>query len=275
MSLSRALAGAVVFLLGFQAAAPMGPQEAKAPLAFEVASVKPSRPGPNGVNGSCHGIDSVYTPGQKAGAPPLGRCVITDARLSHLVSIAWDIGTMQMIQSGPDWIARGMERFDVVAKAEDPGKTTEQQLLTMLQTMIVERFQMKYHRVPTETPGFALTIAKNGPRLNPSRTEDADLSLGGPGAARGKPGPGEPVSIRVRRYSMAMLVKFLSTFGGQGPGIDKTGLDGLYDFTLSWDEDAGPTLATALREQMGLRMEPQKVPISNFVIDSAQRPSAN
>jgi uncharacterized protein (TIGR03435 family) len=74
---------------------------------------------------------------------------------------------------------------------------------------------------------------------------------------------------------MAMLVRFLSTFGGQGPGIDKTGLDGVYDFTLSWDDDAGPTLPTVLREQLGLRMEPQKVPISNFVIDSAQRPSAN
>jgi uncharacterized protein (TIGR03435 family) len=79
----------------------------------------------------------------------------------------------------------------------------------------------------------------------------------------------------MRRFSMTMLTKLLSTFGGQGPGIDKTGLDGLYDFTLSWDDDAGPTLPTALREQLSLKMEPQKVAVSFFVIDSAQRPSAN
>ena len=49
----------------------------------------------------------------------------------------------------------------------------------------------------------------------------------------------------------------------------------VYDFTLTWDEDAGPTLDVALREQLGLRMESQKVPVEYFVIDSAQRPSAN
>jgi uncharacterized protein (TIGR03435 family) len=74
---------------------------------------------------------------------------------------------------------------------------------------------------------------------------------------------------------MAMFLRLLSTFGGQGPGIDKTGLEGVYDFTLSWDDDAGPTLPVALREQLGLRMDPQKVPVSYFVIDSAQRPTAN
>ena len=271
MTLSNGFASALIFLCALDVPLRAQPDVARAPLAFEVASVKPSRPGPNGVNGSCHGIDSVYTPGQKAGSPPLGRCVITDARLSHLVNIAWGLGTMQMIESGPDWIQRGIERYDVVAKAEDPAKTTEKQLLAMLQTMIVERFQMKYHRVPAETPGFALTIAKNGPILQASKSQDADLLLGN---GQGKPAPGQPVSLKARRYSMAMLVRFLSTLGGQGPGIDKTGLDAVYDFTLSWDDDAGPTLPTALREQLGLRMEPQKVPISNFVIDSAQRPSA-
>jgi uncharacterized protein (TIGR03435 family) len=176
-----------------------------------------------------------------------------------------------MIKSGPEWIARGLERFDVVAKAEDPSKATEQQLLTMLQAMLVERFQMKFHREPAEEPGFALIVAKNGPLLQLSKSPDAALSLG----AQGKPRPGEPVKLRARRYSMALLVRFLSTFGGKGPGVDKTGLDGLYDFTLSWDDDTGPTLSDALREQLGLRMEPQKVTISNFVIDSAQRPSEN
>lgn len=276
MTLSNGFASAPIFLCSLHLCSLGGPLHAQppatAPTAFEVASVKPSRPGPNGFSGGCHGIDSVYTPGEKAEAAPLGRCVINDARLSHLVFIAWGLDTMQTIESGPDWIQRGLERFDVVAKAEDPAKTTEQQLLAMLQTMLVERFQMKFHRRPAETPGFALTVARNGPILQASISEDADLSLG---KGQGKPAAGQPVSLKARRYSMAMLVRYLSTFGGRGPGVNKTGLDGVYDFALSWDDDAGPTLPTALREQLGLRMEPQKVPISYFVIDSAQRPSAN
>src|SRR5690242_13519283 len=74
------LAGAWLSLLSFHV--PLRAQPG--PAAFEIASVKPSPPGPNGVHGGCHGVDSVYTPGQAAAAPPLGRCVIGDARLSHL-----------------------------------------------------------------------------------------------------------------------------------------------------------------------------------------------
>lgn len=74
---------------------------------------------------------------------------------------------------------------------------------------------------------------------------------------------------------MAMLVSLLSRVAERGPGVDKTGLEGVYDFTLSWDEEAGPSLTTALREQLGLRMESQKVRVSFFVVDSAQRPAEN
>ena len=121
---------------------------------FEVSSVKPSREGPNGVNGGCHGIDSVFTPGEKGSAPPLGRCVITDGRLSHLVSIAWRMETMSMIESGPDWIQRGSERFDVQAKAEDPAKTTEDQLLTMLQNLTHRAFPVEVSPTPGGDAGL-------------------------------------------------------------------------------------------------------------------------
>jgi uncharacterized protein (TIGR03435 family) len=226
----------------------------------------------NGVHGGCHGIDSVYTPGRTFAAPPLGRCVIADARLSHLVSIAWGMQTMDLIRSGPDWIARGDERFNIEAKAEDASKATEKQLLGMLQGLLIERFQMKFHREPTERSGFALKVTKNGPKLHESTRQDANFSFG-PG--KGKPAPGGPVTFIAHRASIGELVDLLSTFGGRGPGIDQTGLGGVYDFTLNWDEDAGPTLDVALREQLGLRLEPQKVPVSYFVIDSAQRPSGN
>jgi uncharacterized protein (TIGR03435 family) len=253
---------------------PMRAQSAPtdAPLTFEVASIKPAKNGFGGVEGGCHGIDSVYTPGHEASAPPLGRCVITDGRLSHMVGIAWDI-TMQMLKTGPDWIQRGDERFNLEAKAENPTKTTEKQLLQMLQALLIERFQMKFHLEPVLLPGFGLTVAKGGSKLKPSKSQDTDDSFG----PKGKPGRDRGEFI-ARRFSMREFVRMLSAFGDRGPGVDRTGLTGLtglYDFTLTWDNEAGPTLETALREQLGLRMESEKVSASYFVIDSAKQPSAN
>jgi uncharacterized protein (TIGR03435 family) len=259
--LSRLLGGIALF-----AFCPHSPGQT-----FEVATVKRA-PGANGVHGGCHGIDSVYTPGLAESAPPLGRCLIGDARLSHLVSIAWNTQTMQMIKSGPEWIARGDERFNVEAKAEDPLHTTEKQLLAMLQALLIERFQMKFHREPVEVSGFALMVVKSGAKLHESKSEDPGFRFG-PG--KGKPAPGQAGTIMGRRMSMQRLVDLLSTFGGRGAGVDKTGLPGYYDFALSWDDATGPTLDVALREQLGLRMQSQKVPVEYFVIDSASRPSEN
>lgn len=262
------------FQLVLSAAVALLPLHAQSPepdkaLTFEVASIKPANSGMNGVRGGCHGIDSVYTPGEQASAPPLGRCVITDGRLSHMVGIAWDI-TMPMLKTGPDWMQRGDERFNLQAKAEFPTKTTEKQLLQMLQNLLIERFQMKYHREPVELPGFGLTVAKGGPKFEESKSGDTKFSFG-PG---GKPGPGAGV-FKATRYSMHEFVRMLSVFGDHGPGVDRTGLTAFYDFTLTWDNDQGPTLDTALREQLGLRMQPEKVQTSYFVIDSAHRPSEN
>jgi uncharacterized protein (TIGR03435 family) len=254
---------------------PANAQNATRSFAFEVASVKEAPVGRNGVRGGCHGIDSVYGPQQKADAPPLGRCVITDARLSHLIGIAYGV-SMADLKTGPDWIQRGDLRFNVEAKAEEPSKTTEQQLLTMLQNMLVERFQLKFHREASEAAGFALVVAKNGPKLQVSKSDETRLSFAGPdGNVVLKPFPGQPISITARKVPISTLLDLLSGLGGRGPGADKTGLAGEYDFTLSWDEQAGPDLSTALREQLGLRMEAEKVPVSIFVVDSAQKPTAN
>jgi uncharacterized protein (TIGR03435 family) len=261
-------------LCGLLTASPATAQNG-APLAFEVAAVKVAPFGPNGVRGGCHGVDSAYTPQQRAEAPPLGRCVVTDARLSHLIGLAYGV-SMQNLTTGPDWIQRGDLRFNVEAKADDPSKTTEQQLLTMLQNLLVERFQLKFHYKTSETPGFALMIGKNGPKLQVSQSEETRLTFTGPaGDAVLKPASGQPISLTARKVSIGSLLSLLSAVGGHGPGVDKTGLNGDYDFKLSWDEEAGPDLSTALREQLGLRMESEKVPVSTFIVDSAEKPGAN
>jgi uncharacterized protein (TIGR03435 family) len=249
-------------------------QPAAPALNFEVATVKQAPPGPNGVRGGCHGNNSVYTPSQQAEAPPLGRCVITDARLSHLIGIAYGV-TMLNLKTGPDWIQRGDLRFNVEGKVEDPSKSTEQQLLSMLQNLLVERFQLRFHYEPGDAAGFALTVAKNGPKLKASQSAETTVLFKGPkGEAQIKPGPGQPISMTARKCSIAMLINVLS-LTGNGQGLDKTGLTGEYDFTLAWDENAGPDLSTALREQLGLRIDTAKVPVSILVVDSAQKPAAN
>ncbi len=240
------------------------------PLEFEVASVKPSTSGRNGVRGSCHGIDSKYSPSEMASAPPLGRCVITDGRLSHLIMIAYKLPSVGLIQGAQDWMIAGAERFTIEAKVEDATKARETQLLQMLQSLLADRFKLKFHRESKDVSGYALVVAKNGPKFQESKSDEGALSFG----ASLKPNPAEPIALTARKVSMATLASLLSGFTS-APVIDQTGLNGDYDFKLSWDETAGPSIFTAVQEQLGLRLNAQKVPLSFFVIESAQRPTAN
>ena len=268
-----------MFVVAALLASPQASAQANAapePLKFEVASIKVATSGVNGVRGGCRGIDSVFSAEdqKRGGMPPLGRCVITDARLSHLIGMAYRVD-MQVLDTGPDWIQRGDLRFDVQAKAEDPATTTQQQLLTMLQNLLVERFQIKFHWVEKLEPGFALMVAKNGPKLHPSTSEEQKLTfLGADGEQLPKP-MGNAVRLKAQKLSMGALKDLLAFAGNIGRGVDETGLTGVYDFTLSWNEEDGPSLATALRDQLGLQVKPEKVPVKRFVLDSVQKPTPN
>src|SRR5262249_8371771 len=101
--------------------------------AFEVASVRPSKTAFGGIRGGCRGVGATSGPDETAAAPPLGRCVFSDGRLSHYINIAWGLHNLDFLKSKPDWIARGNARFNIEAKAEDPTTATEEQLLKMFQ----------------------------------------------------------------------------------------------------------------------------------------------
>ena len=188
-----------------------------------------------------------------------------------MIGIAFGV-SMQDLSSGPDWIQRGDLRFDVNARAKDPAKTTQKQLLTMLQNLLVERFRLKFHYRTGEADGFSLTVAKGGPKLRKSASNEAKTLFAGPdGEVVLKPNSGRVISATARKYSMAMLVNLVTANGMSGPGVDHTGLSGEYDFTLSWDTEAGPALSTVLRQQLGLQMKSEKVPVSTFVVDAAEK----
>jgi uncharacterized protein (TIGR03435 family) len=211
---------------------------------------------------------------ERDGIPAVGRRRITDARLSHLIGIAYGV-SMQVLDTGADWIQRGDLRFDVEAKAENPASATRQQLLTMLQNLLVERFQIKFHYVTKDEPGFALVVAKNGPKLHASTSEEEKLTFLGPNGEELSKPMGKAIKVNARKCSLSELKDLVAFVGNMGQGVDKTGLTGVYDFTLTWNEEDGPSLASALRDQLGLQVRAEKIPVSRFVLVSAQKPTPN
>ena len=150
----------------------------------------------------------------------------------------------------------------------------------MLQSMLEERFALRVHRETQPRPVYVLTVAKGGPKLN-AREQGGSTNVRVTGN-----------SISVERGELARMTQLLSTALGR-PVIDRTSLSGLYDFSLQWDDaplrqggvpgldapgapgtDHG-SIFTAIQDQLGLRLEPQRVSIEVIVVDGIERPSQN
>lgn len=239
--------------------------------AFEVASIKPTVSS-LGVAGGCRGIDSKLAPADPRNNVPLGRCAITAARMSHLMSIAFGL-PLQRISGFPDW--DGPNRFDIQAEAGDPSTATEQQLISMLQRFITEQFKLSLHRETREMPIFALVVARNGPKNLHSSDQSGDSMA-----------PAE-TSLSFKGSTMENLAAFLSGLPGvDRPVRDMTGIQGRFDFSLnvlgakpesiadlkrsvlSWD-----TIFTDIQDQLGLRLESTKGPVQNLIIEHAEKPA--
>ena len=180
------------------------------------------------------------------------------------------------------------KHYDIQAKvtADDvPAlkKITREQRFAMLQPVLQERFQLKFHREMKELQGYALVIAKGGPKIKESAPEDpAGTNSSGQRHLSLITGPGRLESKGTQIGSLAHQLSFI--LGGQTV-VDKTGLTGNYDYTLQWTPDNGseaespadsaPSIFTALREQLGLRLESEKVNANVVVIDQVEPPTPN
>jgi uncharacterized protein (TIGR03435 family) len=202
---------------------------------------------------------------------PLGRCVITGARLSHLLAMAYGI-PLQRISGLPDW--DGPNRFDIEAKVEDPASTTEQQLLAMLQRFLAEQFKLAIHRDVKDAPMFNLVVGKNGPKnLHKSETNGGNMLPDGAG-------------LVFTGFSMDSLAQFLSSMPSVAqPVKNMTSLAGTFDFKLQvldtksdnvgelkmalsrWD-----TIFSDIQQQLGLRLEASKGPVETLIVDHAEKP---
>lgn len=182
------------------------------------------------------------------------------------------------ISGGPGWLDN--DRFDVSAKATVPGNLTEKQLQPMLRALLADRFKLKLHEAAKEIDGYALVVARSGPKVKPSaQTEE------------------HPDTFRLNATGLtgqAISMPDFARYVGGKLGlivVDKTGLNGLYDTNAKWtvdtDEPTGGAIAadprealksavfTALQEQLGLKIAAQKITIQTLVIDSVEKASAN
>jgi uncharacterized protein (TIGR03435 family) len=261
-----------VFAIAFAAVMISGLMLARAAgLEFEVAAIKPTR-SPLGVQGGCHGRDVHFRLDDDRLNVPLGRCVITAGRLTHIMSIAYDFD-VNRITGRPDW--DGPSRFDIEAKAESES-TTQEDLLQMLRTLLADRFKLKVSRETKQESGFALVVARNGPKLKQARPEEESrFVMRGTGINKRDAIDGQKLplnTVTAQNSSLRQLVEVLSR-AAHGPVVDRTGLSAYYDFSLSWELDE--EVSSALQQQLGLRLESQKVPVEYMTIVSAEKPTEN
>lgn len=245
-------------------------QVASAPSKFEVASVKPSKPGIRG--------GSMDFP--KGGE----RFTATNMALGPIILTAYNITVRQL--SAP--ASFPVERYDIAAKAEYP--VSPDQMLRMLQALLVERFKLVTHRETKEVPIYALAIAKGGPKLQPS---DPSGTEGATPRTPARAGGTEPASghLIFRNESMSDFAWALSRTAGIGDRlvVDDTDLKGNYDFELTFGRDSAPaadasepvtlpqapSIFSALQDQLGLKLESKKAPVEFLIVDHVEKPSEN
>jgi uncharacterized protein (TIGR03435 family) len=175
-----------------------------------------------------------------------------------------------------------------------------QQLMLMLQALLAERCKLQVEHATKDLPVYALVVGRNGPKLQPSAPPEDNSSerVSSVGIA-GKAGPNITMtgrgSMRAIFTDMDTLANALSGSAGR-PVVNKTGLTGHYDFALNWTPDevqvssggpksglsdmplpdaSAPSLFTALQEQLGLKLEPEKAPMPIILIKHLQRPAEN
>ena len=228
------------------------------PQAFEVASVKPT----------------AASGGMSLNRLPGGRFTAENASLGRLIEFAYDVRTYQ-ISGGPKWLES--DGFDIVAKAEGENPDLRQ----MLQKLLEDRFKLALHRETKDLSLYTLVVGKGGPKLQRSDKDRGSISGGGKG------------KTIYQKVSMGMLAENLSQRLGRTV-INGTGLKGEFDFTLEWApsegeprkkvdgvevpvpaDASGPSIFTAVQEQLGLKLESTKGPVEVLVIDRAEKPTGN
>ena len=243
-------------------AAPQAKDRATKLLAWDVVSVKQMP------SDSCTGEGGIgFLPnGLSASCVPL----------LFVVENAYRLMDPARIVGLPEWVkGPGLYAINARVSGEDLaayGKLSRDDQFRMLQPVLMERFNMKAHMEPREMPGYSLVIGKGGPKLKePAANEKIRSQFLAPSG-----------KVEWANAPLKSLTWVLSGEVGR-PVVDRTGLTGKYDFTLEYvpaakaaaDKSGGPSVFTALEEQLGLQLKPAKELVEILVIDHIELPSPN
>jgi uncharacterized protein (TIGR03435 family) len=234
-------------------------QTAPQPRGFEVASIKPHE-------GPLHTIFGFSSSGT--------RVALEGYSQFGLVMEAYKLKSYQV--SFPPSVPQADVFYDIVARAEGDGAPTRDEFRLMLQKLLADRFNLKIHHEMKEMPVYALVVGKNGPKFKESAP---DATFSGYGGVNGR-----NQYMKQSKATMDDMVDAIRTFADR-PVVDKTGLTGTYDYrieaTLDFrlhngtDDPNDITILSAVQDQLGLKLEPQKAPVEILVVDHMEKPSAN
>lgn len=147
---------------------------------------------------------------------------------------------------------------------------TTDEVRPCLQSLLIERLKFKFHRETRQESVLSLVVAKGGPKFK-------QVSEAGSPSISGSSGGGK-ASIVGKNVTIDRLAEYLSTRAGH-PVLNNTGLSGKYDFSIEWamDEtaDSGPSIFTAIEDQLGLKLNPTKGPVEVIAIDNVEHPTEN
>ncbi|HEX3879003.1 MAG TPA: TIGR03435 family protein [Bryobacteraceae bacterium] len=190
---------------------------------------------------------------------------VTAQPLRTYVLQAYGLKRYQLIINGPAWIES--DRYDIMARTTEPASRAE--MMLMLRNALAGHFRLRVHAATREMTVYFLTVDRRGAKLKPA-TETS--------------GPNIMVldknQVTASHEGMADFAGILSNFVTDRPVLDRTGLTHEFQFKLEFaanDDDPapGPSIYTALTEQLGLRLVAGKAPVEVLVVDSAERPSTN
>jgi uncharacterized protein (TIGR03435 family) len=237
-------------------------QAPESPHTFAVATIKPSAP------------DAVVLTQIRG-----NRFVTEGTTFVDVFKYAYNVHPDQVV-GGPAWLRT--EKFDILADPETEKRPSSEQMKVMVQQLLVERFHLVMHHEQKVLPVYALVKRADAPKLTKSTADPGGIPVVGYNP-KGELGIGNA--------TMANFATFLQRFVLDRPAVDQTGIIGHFDLVLRWtpdnvradgklgdsqeDASAPPSLFTAMKEQLGLKLQPTKAATDVFLIDQVEQPSVN
>jgi uncharacterized protein (TIGR03435 family) len=245
---------------------------------FEVATIKPNNSGATSMQG----------------LTMRGRNFATRASsVADLISFAYEVQAKQVV-GAPDWLDK--DRFDIAAVPEQEGAPNPEQIRIMIRKLLADRFKLTFHRDKREMSAFVLTVGKNGNKLTPTQIKGTLPGIGIRPAPNG-------MTLNMINATIPDFTGFLQTLVLDRPVVDKTGIQGRYDFQCTFTPDdtqfgghppqmpkpagapetnatdaaatAAPSFYDALQNELGLKLTAEKTQVDVIAIDHVEKATAN